>query len=406
MIAAGVFLLTYALIASRRLAILPIGRPAGALLGAVLMVALGVLTPARALASVDGATIALLFAMMLLSAYLERSGLFARLSALAVAIARGPRGLLLAVAIAPGVLSAFLLNDAVCLFLAAPVVSLCRVRRLPFGPYLLALATSANLGSAATLVGNPQNMIVGSLSGYRFVPFLTAVGPAAAAGLAINAALLFLIYGARLPARFAEPDEPVEAKVEAHHPRLTIAVTLAIVLGLLFDLDLAFTVLAGVMVLVIADREEPVEALRRVDLALLIFFASLFVVVAGLESTGFVSDAWSLLRPHVSLDTASGLAVLTALLTAGSNLVSNVPMVLLTGPHLAELGSPERAWALVAFVTTVAGNLTLVGSVANLIVVERAREHYDLGFFEYLRFGAISTLLALAAGVPLVVLMT
>lgn len=406
MIAAGVFLLTYALIASRRLAILPIGRPAGALLGAVLMVALGVLTPARALASVDGATIALLFAMMLLSAYLERSGLFARLSALAIAIARGPRGLLLAVAIAPGVLSAFLLNDAVCLFLAAPVVSLCRVRRLPFGPYLLALATSANLGSAATLVGNPQNMIVGSLSGYRFVPFLTAVGPAAAAGLAINAALLFLIYGARLPARFAEPDEPVEAKVEAHHPRLTIAVTLAIVLGLLFDLDLAFTVLAGVMVLVIADREEPVEALRRVDLALLIFFASLFVVVAGLESTGFVSDAWSLLRPHVSLDTASGLAVLTALLTAGSNLVSNVPMVLLTGPHLAELGSPERAWALVAFVTTVAGNLTLVGSVANLIVVERAREHYDLGFFEYLRFGVVSTLLALAAGVPLVVLMT
>ena len=406
MIAAGVFLLTYALIASRRLAILPIGRPAGALLGAVLMVALGVLTPARALASVDGATIALLFAMMLLSAYLERSGLFARLSALAIAIARGPRGLLLAVAIAPGVLSAFLLNDAVCLFLAAPVVSLCRVRRLPYGPYLLALATSANLGSAATLVGNPQNMIVGSLSGYRFVPFLTAVGPAAAAGLAINAALLFLIYGSRLPARFAEPDEPVEAKVEAHHPRLTIAVTLAIVLGLLFDLDLAFTVLAGVMVLVIADRDEPVEALRRVDLALLIFFASLFVVVAGLESTGFVADAWSLLRPHVSLDTASGLAVLTALLTAGSNLVSNVPMVLLTGPHLAELGSPERAWALVAFVTTVAGNLTLVGSVANLIVVERAREHYDLGFFEYLRFGVISTLLALAAGVPLVVLMT
>src|SRR5690606_11814893 len=131
MIATGVFLLTYVLIASRRLAPLPIGRPAGALLGAVLMVALAVLTPARALASVDGPTIALLFAMMLLSAYLERSGLFARLSDLAVALARGPRGLLLAVAIAPGVLSAILLNDAVCLFLAAPVVSLCRARRLP-----------------------------------------------------------------------------------------------------------------------------------------------------------------------------------------------------------------------------------------------------------------------------------
>ncbi|HEY8430218.1 MAG TPA: hypothetical protein VIL20_17675, partial [Sandaracinaceae bacterium] len=86
--------------------------------------------------------------------------------------------------------------------------------------------------------------------------------------------------------------------------------------------------------------------------------------------------------------------------------VSNVPMVLLTGPHLAELGEPERAWALVAFVTTVAGNLTLVGSVANLIVVERARAHYELGFLEYLRFGAASTILVLFAGVPLVCALT
>lgn len=336
--------------------------------------------------------------------YLERSRLFGGLSHLAVSFARGPRGLLLTVAIAPGVLSAFLLNDAVCLFLAAPLVRLCAARRLPFGPYLLALATSANLGSAATLVGNPQNMIVGSLSDYRFVPFLTAVGPAALVCLAINAALLASIYGQSLPARFA--DAPVEAPTESHHLRLSLLVTLGIVVGLLFDLDLAFTVLVGVMVLVLVDRKEPAEAMRKVDWSLLAFFASLFMVVSGLESTGLVRDAWAALRPHLSLETPSGLTVLTALLTAGSNLVSNVPMVLLAGPHLAELGNPERAWALVAFITTVAGNLTLVGSVANLIVVERAKDHYDLGFLEYLRFGVISTLLTLAAGVPLVVLMT
>lgn len=403
-LACAVFLVTYVLIASRRVALLPIGRPAGALLGAVLMVALGVLTPQRALASVDLATLVLLFAMMLLSAYIERSSLFARASGLALRVARGPRGLLLVVAIAPGLLSAFLLNDAICLFLAAPLVRLCAERRLPFGPYLLALATSANLGSAATLVGNPQNMIVGSLSGYAFVPFLAAVGPAALAGLAINAALLSSIYGRRLPARFA--DASPSAPVEARSAGLTILVTLGIVVGLLFDLDLGFTVLAGVMVLVLADRGEPVEALRKVDGSLLVFFASLFIVVAGLESTGLVARAWEALRGHVSLETPSGLAALTATLAIGSNVVSNVPMVLLAGPHLAALGDPERAWALVAFVTTVAGNLTLVGSVANLIVVERAREHYDLGFFEYLRFGVVSTVLVLAAGVPLVVLMT
>lgn len=403
-IACVVFVLTYVLIASRRLSVLPIGRPAGALLGAVLMVGLGVLTPERALRAIDLGTIVLLFAMMLLSAYLERSGLFGRASAAAVRVSRGPRGFLLAVAIAPGVLSAFLLNDAICLFFAAPLVRVCAERRLPFGPYLLALATSANIGSAATLVGNPQNMIVGSLSGYGFVPFLGAVGPAALAGLAINAALLFSIYGPRLPASFA--DAGPEPDVGGQRPRLTLVVTLAVVVGLLLDLDLAFTVLAGVMVLVLADRREPADALRSVDGSLLVFFAALFIVVAGLESTGLVAQAWSALRAHISLETPSGLAVLTALLTVGSNVVSNVPMVLLAGPHLAELGSPERAWALVAFVTTVAGNLTLVGSVANLIVAERAREHYDLGFFEYLRFGVVSTLLVLAAGVPLVILMT
>lgn len=403
-IACAVFILTYLLIASRRLAVLPIGRPAGALLGAVLMVAFGVLTPERALAAIDLPTIALLFAMMLLSSYLDRSGLFARASAFAINAAGGPRGLLLVVATAPGVLSAFLLNDAICLFFAGPLVRVCAERRLPFGPYLLALATSANIGSAATLVGNPQNMIVGSLSGYGFVPFLTAVGPAALAGLVINAALLLSIHGARLPDRFAVADSaPLP---EGQRSRLTLMVTFGVVVGLLSDLDLAFTVLAGVMVLVLADRREPVEALRQVDGSLLVFFAALFIVVAGLESTGLVADAWSSFRSSISLETPSGVALLTVLLAVGSNVVSNVPVVLLAGPHLAELGNPERAWALVAFVTTVAGNLTLVGSVANLIVVERAKEHYDLGFFEYLRFGAVSTLLVLAAGVPLVLLAT
>jgi Na+/H+ antiporter NhaD/arsenite permease-like protein len=403
-VAIAVFLLTYVLIATRRLAVLPIGRPAGALLGAVLMVALGVLSPDRALSAIDGATLVLLVAMMLLSAYLERSGLFARASRLAVERCRGPRGLLLAVAIAPGLLSAFLLNDAVCLFLAAPLISLCTERRLPYAPYLLALATSANIGSAATLVGNPQNIIVGSLSGYGFVPFLVAVGPAALAGLAINAALLFAMFRRELPTRFA--DAPLPEAPTGRHFFLTLAVVFAIVVGLLFGLHLGLTVLAGVMVLVIADRRTPDEAFARVDWSLIVFFACLFVVVAGLESTGIVASSWQAVRAYASLHDASGLAVVTGVLTIGSNVVSNVPMVLLSGPHLAELGDAPRAWALVGFVTTVAGNLTLIGSVANLIVVERAREHYELGFIEYLRFGAVSTVLVLAAGVPLIVLMT
>jgi Na+/H+ antiporter NhaD/arsenite permease-like protein len=403
-IAVGIFALTYVLIASRRLALLPIGRPAGALLGAVLMVAFGVLSPERALAAVDDATILLLFAMMLLSAYLERSGLFSILATRAVVVCKTPRALLFAVAIVPGILSAFLLNDAVCLFLALPLADLCKARGLPFGPFLIALATSSNIGSAATLVGNPQNMIVGSLSDYGFVAFIAAVGPAAMVGLLVNALLLFVYYARRLPSCYADA-APIPETPGKNMP-LTIAIVVAITVGLFAGLDLAFTVLAGVMLLVLIDRKEPSVALGKVDWSLLVFFACLFIVVAGLDSTGLVRVAWEALRDRIALDQAPGLALLSALLTIGSNVVSNVPMVLLTGPHLADLGEPARAWALVAFVTTVAGNLTLVGSVANLIVAERARAHYELGFFEYLRFGAVSTLLVLAAGVPLVYLMT
>lgn len=403
-VACVVFGLTYLLIATRRLALVPIGRPAGALLGAVLMVAVGALTPTEALAAIDLATLVLLFGTMALAAFLSRSGLFDQLLALTVRHSRGPRGLLLAVAIVPGLASAFLLNDAVCLFLTVPLVELCAARRLPFAPYLIALATSANIGSAATLVGNPQNMIVGSLGGLSFTGFAADVAPAALVGLAINAALLFAYYARHLPPRFA--DVELVALAPPRRAALTLAVTVGVVLGLLFGLHLGFTVLAGVMVLILAERREPTEVLARVDGSLLVFFACLFVVVEGLESTGLVDRAWTLAAPALSLESASGAATATVFLTLGSNLVSNVPMVLLVGPHLAALGQPERAWALVAFVTTVAGNLTLVGSVANLIVAERARDRHDLGFFEYLRFGVVSTTLVLAAGVPLVLFAT
>ena len=403
-IAVAVFVVSYALIATRRLSLLPIGRPAGALLGAVAMVLLGVLSPPEALAAIDGATIVLLFGMMALAAYLERSGAFAHLTALATRALRTPRRLLLGVAIAPGLLSAILLNDAVCLFLAAPLAELCTRRGLPHGPFLIALATSANIGSAATLVGNPQNMIVGSLSGYGFVPFLAAVGPAAAVGLAVNAALLLLYYARRLPDAYAS--DPAPEAPRARVARLPLVVTAALVVALLAGVHLGLAVLGAVMVLVLADRREPTETFARVDWPLLVFFACLFVVVRGLDSTGLVAAAFAALEGQLSLDTAPGLAELSAFLAVGSNVVSNVPMVLLVGPHLAALGQPERAWALVAFVTTVAGNLTLIGSVANLIVAERAHPHHDLGFVEYLRFGAVSTLAVLLAGVPVVYLVT
>jgi Na+/H+ antiporter NhaD/arsenite permease-like protein len=400
----AVFLLTYVLIAARRVPFLPIGRAAGAMFGAVLMVAIGALSPKDSYAAVDHNTLVLLFGMMMLTAYLARAGFFDRMAQVAIARAGTPWRLLVGVSVLSAVLSAVLVNDTVCVFMTAAVIAICRGSHLPMGPYLIALGTAANIGSAATIVGNPQNMIIGSLSKIGFVEFLALSAPAAAVGLAVNLALLWLYYGRKLPATMGEgPRATAElAAIPPGDLRAVLVVTAGIVAGFVAGLHLGYTTLAGVLVLVIRDRREPREAFAYVDWPLLVFFSSLFIVVAGFERTGLVSGAWTLIQPHIALADPAGAVNFTAAMTAGSNLVSNVPLVLLAAPHVLDLGPPRLTWVMLAFVTTVAGNLTLVGSVANLIVAERAKDDYQLGFFEYLRFGVVSTLAVLAAGVPVI----
>lgn len=396
-----VFGLTYALIASRRLSLLPIGRPAGALLGAVLMVAIGALSPEESYRAVDGNTILLLFGMMVLTAYLEKAGFFRWVTARTLRAVRRPWTLLWSVSLLSGLLSAFLVNDAVCLFLTPIVVSLCTRAGLPFGPYLVGLATSANIGSAATLVGNPQNMIIGSLSGFPFAKFLTCAGPAASVGLLINLGLLWLYYGSRLPIAFTPIPEEEGTAEFSKRLAFVLGVIGLVVAGFFAGFHLGYTALAGALVLIIADRKEPREVFARVDWSLLVFFSCLFIVVEGLAGTGVVERAWGAAVPCLSFGNPEGLALFTGLMTLGSNLVSNVPMVLLAGPHLGDLGPQKAGWVLLSFTTTVAGNFTLIGSVANIIVAEGAKDRYSLGFFEYLRFGLVSTLLVLAVCVPL-----
>lgn len=397
----AIFLLSYVLIASRRVAWLPIGRAAGALLGAVLMVVAGVLTPDQAYAAVDHDTVALLLGMMMLTAYLDRSGLLDGVGDVVLGGASTPRALLVRVAILSGLLSALLVNDTVCLFLTPVVVRVCRRQTLPLAPYLMALATSANLGSSATLVGNPQNMLIGSMSGMSFARFLGLVGPAAAAAMVANLFLLVWFYRREITG------EPLvglvgERRSMGSDAWVTGGVMLAVALAFLAGAHLGFAALAGTTALMVLDRREPREVFAAVDWTLLLFFAGLFIVVGGLASTGLVGHGWAAVAPWIRTDTTAGVAAFAGVMTVGSNLVSNVPLVLLAGPNLDALGGGEVAWALLGYVTTVAGNLTLVGSVANLIVAEGAREHHELGFVEYLRFGVPSTIVSLGVGVPIV----
>lgn len=403
--AAAIFCITYILIAARELSFLPIGRPAGALLGAVLMVTAGVLTPAESFAAVDSSTIILLFGMMIMSAYLEDAGIFDAMAGFATRCGRTPGVLLAMTCASAAVLSAFLVNDTVCVFMTPFVLSATRRAGLPAGPFLIALATGSNIGSAATLVGNPQNMIIGSLSGYGFSSYLMRSLPATAAALAVNIALLFVYFGKRLAVRKpVDPFTECRPKVPPARRPVEIAVLAGVAAGFFAGFHLGYTALAGVLVLMISRRRNPAGVFAKVDWTLLVFFASLFVVVAGFEKTGLVEKAWAAAAPGLGFQSISGIALFTAFITIGSNLVSNVPMTLLAGPHLAALGDPSLGWVLLGFVTTLAGNLTLVGSVANIIVAERAKETYRLGYLEYLKFGVVSTILSLAVGVPLICL--
>jgi Na+/H+ antiporter NhaD/arsenite permease-like protein len=400
---AVVFALTYLLIASRSFRLLPIGRPAGAMVGAVLMVAAGALTPHESYAAIDGDTIVLLLGSMLLTAYLEDAGLFAWVAGVLVARCRTPWRLLVAIAVSSAVLSALFVNDTVCVFMTPLVVTIGREARLPLGPYLVALATSANIGSAATLVGNPQNMIIAGASRMGFVEFFARAAPAAALALVANVVLLGLFYRGKLP-------EAIDAAPTSVRPpsmrRLgaPLAIAACVLAGYLTGAHLGYTTLAGATALIILNRRDPRDVFARVDWTLLLFFCGLFVVVHAFARTGLPDRAWAALLPAMRLDTPGGIATFSAAMATASNVVSNVPTVLLVAGHVGELGAPALAWVLLGYATTVAGNLTLVGSVANVIVAERARPTYELGFREYLRFGVPATLVALLVGVPALVL--
>jgi len=390
-----VFGLTWWLMAARRVPWLPIGSAAGALLGAVLMVAIGALTPEAALAAVDLSTLALLLGMMIQTDFLASAGVFGRIADALLRRARSPFGLLTAIAVLSASLAAFLVNDTICLFLTPVVVTLCVRARLPLTPFLVALATTANIGSAATLVGNPQNMLIGRMSGLSFTEFAMRAVPVTLVGFAVNSALLFIYYRRDLPDALPPPPPRTEA------PPVPLAVILGLggtVVAFFAGLHLGIAALGGACVMLIGDGQDARPRFSRLDWSLLVFFSGLFVVVRALEETGLVASAWAGLAPYMSVSSPGGLAVFGGVMIAGSNIVSNVPLVLLVGPHLEAQGGGSSTWVALAFATTIAGNLTLVGSVANLIVAEGTRAHDGLPFLAHLRFGVPSTLLVTAAG--------
>lgn len=394
--AAAIFAATYLVIAIGRLPGFRLDRAGAAFLGASLMVATNVLSLGQAFAAIDMNTIALLLGMMIVVANLRLSGLFRLLTHWAAERAHHPLVLLTAIALLSGVLSAFLVNDAICLALTPLVLDLVLdLGRNPV-PYLLAVAMAANVGSVATITGNPQNMIIGSISGIGYGHFVAALAPIAAIGLCLTIALIAVLFRAefwtrvRLPAaamRTARPNRPALVK--------TLLVTGTLMVGLFLGVAPAKAATIAGALLLLTRRIASRKIYAEIDWALLLMFAGLFIVVAGFERavlSGSVIDRLAALP----LSGTTRLSVLTAVL---SNLVSNVPAVLVLRRFVAHLANPSHAWLVVAMASTLAGNFTILGSVANLIVVQRARTRgVEISFGTYFRIGAPLTILTIAVG--------
>ena len=391
-----IFTLTYGALALGRVPWLRLDRAGISLLGAAAMLVFGALTPEQAYRAVDLDTLVLLLGMMIVVAHLKVSGFFRAMSAMVVAPIHSGTILLVVITLVTGVLSAFLVNDAICLVMAPLAIEVAkRLDRNPV-PDLLAVATAANVGSVATITGNPQNMIIGLSSHIPYGAFAAALAPVAAVGLAI--VILVIAVTHRAEFRRAASSKTALVRVRLHRGQTikALLVTLALVIAFFAGVPVAEAALVGGAALLVTRGVKPERIYRELDGTLLLMFAGLFVVVAGFERAVVTPDLVARVG-GLGLDVPWKLSLVTAGL---SNLVSNVPAVLVLKPFIAGVADPAHAWLVVAMSSTLAGNLTLLGSVANLIVAEKARaEGIEISFATYLRVGLPVTILSLAFGI-------
>lgn len=386
-----VFTLTYLVIASRQLRFLGLDRPAGATVGAVAMVVVGGLPMDAALRAIDLPVVTLLFGILLIAAYLGEARFFGMCAYWVMMRAGSARSLLFGLTFVAGGLSAVLLNDTVCVLLTPLVLAVVIEARLPALPYLLALASAANVGGVVSFSGNPQNMIVGAAAHgtISFAQYLALTLPVGALCLAANAAALIWLFRAALPAgplagrALARPVLDRALTVKA------LAALVAFAIMALAGVSLAGAAMSAAAGLMLIARVPPRRAFAGVDWSLLVFFAGLFIVVAGVAHAGVLDRLFAAVAPVVARGDWLGDLGFIALVVVASNIVSNVPLVVVAVGWVPYMPDPRWGYVMLAVASTLAGTLTLFGSVANVIVMEAAGAHGDIGFWRFLRYGAV-----------------
>lgn len=403
--AAIIFIITYTGIIFTRLPGVTIDRPSAAFFGAVAMIVFGILPFDEAVTAIDFNTISLLIGMMIIITVLEIDGFFAFTAYHTIKLAGTENRLLFIIVFTTGISSAFLVNDAVVLLYTPIVISICRNSDINPIPYLIAEILASNAGSAMTITGNPQNMLIGINSGISYSRFILHLLPVSLISMLVIYIVVKLIYRENFSG-----NKPVVCSTEIYqynYKSMKFSVPIFILVILLFftgkilNLSIPEIALSGAALILLLGKVKPSDVITKVDWVLILFFASLFIVVRGFEHTGLLQKiigSWPLTENFEGISSIHGISLLL------SQVVSNVPYTILMIPILKQSGS-DFIWLSLASASTLAGNATILGAMANLIVIECA-EKFDvhISFFEFLKPGIVVTLITLLISIGIIYL--
>ncbi len=394
-IALVIFIVTYLGIIFTRLPGVNVDRPSAAFSGAVAMVVFGILSPAEAIAFIDMNTIFLLLGMMIIIATLQLDGFFTLIARQTIDWSKTRTRLLILITLVTGIASAFLVNDAVVLMFTPVIIQICRSLKLNPIPYLVAEILASNIGSAMTMTGNPQNMLIGLSSGISYGSFLMHLLPISLLGLALTVVVIKFIYKKEFQTTerlLIPPHEPFQPGKIIRSGLIFLLVIIGFFIGKQIHFSIPLIAITGAALILLFGEVKPSDVIRKVDWVLLVFFGALFIVVGAVEKTGLLN---SVLKGNILHADAGGVGFIHGISLVLSQLVSNVPFVVLMLPMLKAAASP-LLWLSLASASTLAGNATIIGAMANLIVIESAsKDGVKIGFMEFLKAGLIVTLLTL-----------
>lgn len=391
----ALFIIIYIFIAIQRFPFIKIDRPAGVFTGVTLLILAGVITLDEGYKFVDLNVITFLMSMMIMISYLQISGFFGFAAHRVIKISKTPKTLLAGLIGSCAILSALFVNDTVCLLVTPIVLSSCRGLKIKALPYLIAVAVSSNVGSALTVTGNPQNMFIGINSDLKFLEFIGITFVPVIISLIFTYFVIAFVYrkylisfGAAGELPDYEIDKPLMIKSLA-----TLGFTI-----ILFAAGISYPLAAliGASSIIVMGQIKPSLAMQKVDWHILLFFAGLFIVMGAFDKAGYTSKIMALAGGGLNVGSLWDISIFSSVIIMLSNMVSNLPAVILFMPMAGE----KSGAALLALVSTFAGNLTLVGSVANLIVAEiAAGDGENIKFFEYMKTGFIITVFSCATAV-------